>query len=91
MLKMRKTHIPVIEKKTSKFKRFPINTKLKAIIEDYIKDNTVKESFFTTRFGNILYRVQVWIILNIAGKEVGIDCNVGTHTLRKTFGYQRHQ
>lgn len=86
-----KTHIQIIEKKTSKFKRFPINIKLKAIIDDFIKDKPSDEPLFATRFGNRLDRVQAWRILNLACKEVGLGCNVGTHTLRKTFGYHHYQ
>lgn len=35
-----------------------------------------------------------WAILNKAAKELGIDqskCNIGTHSLRKTLGYQKYK
>ena len=32
-----KTHIQIIEKKTGKFKKFPINSKLKQMFEEYTK------------------------------------------------------
>ncbi len=32
-----KTHIQIVEKKTGKFKKFPINDRLKPMIEDFVK------------------------------------------------------
>lgn len=33
---------------------------------------------------------QAWKILNMAASEVGLN-EIGTHTLRKTFGYHLYQ
>ena len=30
----------------------------------------------------------VWLVLRLAAQEVGIREKVGTHTMRKTYGYQ---
>ena len=47
-----KTHITIREKKTGKFKKFPINTKLKSIIDEYTKNRTNDEPLFKTKFNN---------------------------------------
>ena len=37
-----------------------------------------------------LDRSQVYRMLNEACKEVGIDVNIGTHSMRKSFGYHHY-
>ena len=80
------------EKKTGKEKRFPLNAELKPIIEDYISDKKDYEYLFKScRSGNkAISRQQAYKILSAAGRKFNID-NVGTHTLRKTFGYHMYQ
>lgn len=38
-----------------------------------------------------IQRVRAWTVLNSAAKQSGIRENVGTHTMRKTYGYQLYQ
>ena len=38
--------------------------------------------------GTPLSRVQAWRLLNKWAREVGLTDRIGTHTLRKTWGYQ---
>ena len=40
-----KTHIQIVEKKTGKFKKFPINDRLKPMIEDFVKGRRNAEPF----------------------------------------------
>lgn len=42
-------------------------------------------------FGNRMERTQCYRIINAACKKAGIEYRVGTHTLRKTFGYHHYQ
>ena len=86
-----KTYINIIEKKTSKLKRFPINSKLKPMLEKFTQDRNVNEPLFKSIFGNRMERTQCYRIINDACKDAGIDYKVGTHTLRKTFGYHHYQ
>ena len=86
-----KTHIQIIEKKTGKFKKFPINAKLKPMLKDFTKGKKMTEPLFTTKFKNRLERVAAYKIINAACKEAGLEERVGTHTLRKTFGYHHYQ
>ena len=86
-----KTHISIREKKTGKYKKFPINPKLKSIICEYTKNKTKDEPLFKTKFNNRLERVGAYMILKSVSKKAGIEENVGTHTLRKTFGYHHYK
>ena len=45
-----KTYINIIEKKTSKPKRFPINSKLKPMLEKFTQDRNVNEPLFKSIF-----------------------------------------
>ncbi|MDF2650010.1 MAG: site-specific integrase [Paenibacillus sp.] len=82
-----KSHIVIREKKTGKKKRFPINAELREIINAYIKGKGDDEPLFPSRkTGRNIDRVQAYRILNRAAAEVGL-AEIGTHTLRKTFGY----
>ena len=86
-----KSHIEIIEKKTGKHKKFPINTKLKALIDNFIKGKPSDEPLFKTKYNNRLDRFQSYKIINQACREAGLDCKIGTHSLRKTFGYHHYQ
>lgn len=86
-----KTHIDIKEKKTSKYKKFPINSKLKTLINEYIKDKPDKQPLFLSHKKCRLDRSQVYRMLNEACSAVGICANIGTHTMRKTFGYHHYK
>ncbi|MFX3637063.1 MAG: site-specific integrase [Candidatus Pristimantibacillus sp.] len=83
-----KTHVTIREKKTNKEKRFKINTSLQIVINDYIKTMEEDEFLFASKkTGKGLGRIQAYKILNAAASKVGLTESIGTHTLRKTFGY----
>jgi integrase len=83
-----KTHVTIREKKTNKEKRFKINTTLQTAINDYIKTMDEDEYLFASKkTGEGLGRVQAYKILNEAASKIGLMEGIGTHTLRKTFGY----
>ena len=86
-----KTHIQITEKKTKKFKKFPINSKLKPLLEDFIKGRKNDEPLFLSYLYNRMERTQCYRIINRACRAAGIEHKVGTHTLRKTFGYHHYQ
>lgn len=86
-----KTYINLVEKKTGKYKRFPINTKLKPLLDTFTKGRDEQEPLFLTRFKNRMERTQCYRIINEACEQAGVNYKVGTHTLRKTFGYHHYQ
>ncbi len=87
-----KEHLILIEKKTKKYKKILLMTELKKNINKYIKDKSNDTYLFKTRYTNTpISRIQAYRIINIACKAANIKENVGTHTLRKTFGYHFYQ
>lgn len=89
-----KNFVEIKEKKTGKYKRFPLNKKLKKLIKEYLP---LREKLYAIGDENPLFlgkkhkrldRSQVYRFLNEACKKVGIkNINVGTHTMRKSFGF----
>ena len=86
-----KTHIHLVEKKTGKFKKLPINKKLKPMFAEYTKNKRSDEALFTTIFKNRMDRFGAYYILKSACKAAGLQEKVGTHTMRKTFGYHHYK
>lgn len=83
-----KDYIVLKEQKTNKRKKIPIVSSFKFDLQDYIKDKNPKEWLFPSRVGNNpISRIQAYRIIKQACEKVGIKSNIGTHTLRKTFGY----
>lgn len=84
------SHIIITEGKTGKRKRFPINLYLRELLDEYTIGMNDDDYLFPSRKGGYISRVQAYRILNEAAREVGLE-EVGTHTLRKTFGYHHYQ
>lgn len=86
-----KNFVQIIEQKTKKPKKMFVNEKLKPMIAEYTKRKENKEALFVTIFGNRLDRFAAYHILKNACDAVGIEEKIGTHTLRKTFGYHHYK
>lgn len=88
-----KSYVEVKEKKTGKYKRFPLNKKLRDLIKEYLVERekvysiTDDNPLFVGKKHKRLDRSQVYRFLNHACQQLGINANIGTHTMRKTFGY----
>jgi integrase len=86
-----KSHIMIYEQKTGKYKRFKINRELRQHILSYTADMDDEDYLFRSfRSQFPIKRVQAYKILNRVAKKIGIS-EIGTHTLRKTFGYHFYQ
>lgn len=82
--------ITIREKKTGKQKRFGVNKVVADAIKDYVGSKELDDGdyLFRSRKGaGPISRQQAYRIINEACKTVGVEGEVGTHTLRKTFGY----
>ena len=86
-----KSDIVLREKKTGKEKRFPINRDLRKALDHYIAGKDDYEFLFANpRSSKPITRQQAYNIISDAGKKFGVE-KIGTHTLRKTFGYHVYQ
>lgn len=86
-----RSHIEITEKKTGKYKKFPINRKLKPMLSKFLKGKEDNEPLFSTIFHTRMGRVMAYKIIKSACKKAGLDISVGTHTMRKTFGYHHYK
>ncbi|AEB77647.1 integrase [Clostridium botulinum] len=87
-----KRFIYLREKKTSKQNIIEINKLLEKEYRWYCKDKELDEYLIKSREGvnKAISRVQAYKIIKEVGKNFGVD-NLGTHTLRKTFGYHYYK
>jgi len=86
--------ISIRETKTGKSKDFPIGDTARKAILEYLatRSYTFNDPLFLSRKGgHALKRQQAYKIINDTARAVGIKENIGTHTLRKTFGYHAYQ
>ena len=105
-LKTVKEYVIITEKKTGKTKKFYIGDIVKKVIENYIKELSnldMNNYVFQSRKGENMpiTRQRAYRILNNAAEMIGlveknengviISGEIGTHTLRKTFGYHAYQ
>lgn len=85
------------EKKTGKVKDFPLNGAARTALRDYLHGRDISDRvaplFLSRQSGGdglprAISRVQAYLVLRAAAREAGIMEPVGTHTLRKTWGYR---
>lgn len=89
-----KNYYEAYEQKTGKFNRNKITAAAKEAIELYLNslDNYDMDDYLIrSQKGGQMTIQQMWRIINEAGKKVGLEQNLGTHTLRKTYGYTARQ
>lgn len=87
-----KNYIALREHKTDNTKRILIIPRLRRALDKYIEGKKDNEFLLKSREGKNkpITRVRAYEILKEAASELGIT-EVGTHTMRKTFGYQMYQ
>lgn len=85
-------YIVIREQKTQKTKRIYIVAELKRPLERFVKGKADNEFLIKSREGKNkpITRVRAYEILREAAHEIGLK-EVGTHTMRKTFGYHIYQ
>lgn len=94
-----KDHVLIREKKTGKEKRFPLNKTSHKAIKEYLTSREFEADtyLFESRKKDIsgkprpISRIQAYEIINHAARDVGIEDPIGTHTMRKTFGFHAYR
>ncbi|MDA1631804.1 site-specific integrase [Bacillus cereus] len=89
---LKKSHISMREMKTGKQKRIKITPELKRELRWYLEERDNHEYLLQSRQGNNkpIGRSMAYKILRSTAEEFGLD-EIGTHTLRKTFGYHMYK
>lgn len=89
---VRGDYISIREKKTKKQKRIPVNPALKRELKPFISGKKDEEFLIKSRNGKnkSIDRTTAYRILQKAAKKAKLD-DIGTHTLRKTFGFHFYQ
>jgi len=83
-----KEYINLREKKTGKQRIFPFNAFIKKELKNYCEEREMNEYLIKSRQNKNtpLSRQMAYKIIREAGESQGIG-NLGTHSMRKTFGY----
>lgn len=83
--------IEIREKKTMKRRTIALSKKTGQLIDRYLKkerpDVKHNDPLFLCQKGGPISRQHAYDILNKTARLVGITDRIGTHSLRKTFGY----
>lgn len=80
---------PKKTRRTGKYVKLYFNRTVKKAIADYLAEypmEDMNEYLFKSRKGGAITEKSLWKIIVDATADAGIDKNVGSHTLRKTFG-----
>lgn len=87
-----KKYVTIREQKTNKERKFPINDEFLPVLNRYVRGKPDYEYLFQSRQGSNkpITRQQAYNILRGAAEHFGLE-SIGTHTLRKTFGYHMYQ
>lgn len=85
-----KEALKLVEQKTGKTKVINFNASVKAALKDltYSADAYL---FPSQKGKRPISRIQAYRILNAAAERAGLNLEIGTHTLRKTFGFHAHK
>ena len=92
-----KKFLTAYEQKTGKTRDIALSPKLRKALDEYIKDMENKDFLFKsrrrTKWGKQkpISRIQAYNIMKDAAKEINFIGRVGTHTMRKTFGYRYYK
>lgn len=82
--------VTIREQKTGKAKQFALSETCIKAIKHYLKTSGLTSGpLFPSEKDRSkpITKQHAWYILNKAAEWCGIDENIGTHTMRKTFGY----
>lgn len=86
-------YLTIKEQKTGKTRKVFFNKQIKEALSYYIKKTGIfnlDQYLFTnekSKENKPITRVRAYQLINKWCKDVDLDCKVGGHTLRKTFGY----
>jgi len=83
----------ITDNKHYKGRPFYLNSQVQHALNSYFLEANLKDTdfLFSSKKSSLpISRQQAYRIINHAAKEVGIPGKIGTHTIRKTFGYHAY-
>lgn len=89
-----KEFLYIDSKKTEKREAYYLNDRVHEALHFYLEEGNLEleDYLFRSRRDNKpITRQQAYRIINQAAREAGIEGNIGTHTMRKTFGYHAYR
>lgn len=90
-----KDFMVITEQKTGKTRRIKLNNQIKKAVAEALPKNAKDDDYLfasrKSRGKKPITREQAYKVLNKAAEYVGLEEPIGTHTLRKTFGYHAYQ
>ena len=86
-------YITLRERKTNKRKRIRVNSAIQDAVNRLVPTGASADDWlFPSRKGTApISRVQAWRVLNAAADRAGLNIELGTHSLRKTFAYHAYK
>lgn len=81
---------PIKQRKSNKFVKVYFNNTVKKAINNYISEYPVEKDgyvFFSRKRDDSISIQMLWKIIKDTAYEAGIKQNIGSHSLRKSFGY----
>ncbi|MDQ0091192.1 integrase [Paenibacillus anaericanus] len=88
-----KQFLYIKDEKTKEEKAYYLNSQIGKILNEYLSSNDWKAEdylFKSKKDCRPITRQQAYRIINHSARVVGISEKIGTHTLRKTFGYHAY-
>lgn len=84
-----KKYIIIQEQKTKKMRKIIISNTIKISLRQFTEQKNSNEYLFKSRKGNNrpISRIQAYRIIHDACQKAEVKERIGTHTMRKTFGY----
>lgn len=89
-----KEFLVIRDEKDGETKAYFLNNQINNVLKEYIEKYKLQQDdyLFKSKKDNLpITRQQAYRIINHAAKKVGIEEKIGTHTLRKTFGYHAYR
>lgn len=91
------THLKIVEQKTAKYKRVIIPPVLRKELARYVVGKKPTDFLICSRQRTktgkkqAISRKTAWLNINKAAKAIGYQERIGTHSMRKTFGYHYYK
>lgn len=89
---LRGEYLDLREQKTNKHRRIFINDSLRDNFQYYVKLERLQDCdyLFPSQKGGHVSKDRAYRIIRAVGDQLGLDA-IGSHTMRKTFGYQYYK